>query len=238
MEIKQIKLSRMAVFCYLVADENTKTCALIDPAFDTDRILSEADRLQYRVTHIINTHGHSDHTAGNQGIKAATGARLLIHELDAGRLGKVMHKTFSRILGGKGSPRPDGLQHDDDFVRIGETPLRVIHTPGHTPGSICLYTEGHLFTGDTLFVGAVGRIDLPGGSRLQMRMSFREKIFTLPADTTVWPGHDYGRAPTSTLRKLKPVVPALSCWAAARCGSARRRAVAESPKRMERKLTL
>jgi glyoxylase-like metal-dependent hydrolase (beta-lactamase superfamily II) len=98
MEIKQIRLARMAVFCYLLGDENSKTCALIDPAFDTDRILSEAQRLQYRITHIINTHGHSDHTAGNQAVKAATGAQLLIHELDADRLGKVLHNTFSRLL--------------------------------------------------------------------------------------------------------------------------------------------
>ena len=210
MEIKQIRLSRMAVFCYLLGDEKTGTCALIDPAFDTDRILAEAHRLKYRVTHVINTHGHSDHTAGNQAILAATGARLLIHEQDAGRLGKLLHSTFSRILGGKGSPRPDVLLHDDDTVRIGETHLKVIHTPGHSPGSICLYASGHLFSGDTLFVGAVGRTDLPGGSRLQMRVSFQEKIFPLPAETIVWPGHDYGSTPTSTLgreRETNPFIP-------------------------------
>ena len=210
MEIKQIRLSRMAVFCYLIGDEKTRTCALIDPAFDTDRILAEAHRFKYRASHIINTHGHSDHTAGNQAIKAATGARLLIHQLDADRLGKVLHSAFSRILGGKGSPRPDRRLRDDDIVRIGGTEIKVIHTPGHSPGSICLYANGHLFTGDTLFVGAVGRIDLPGGSRLQMRMSFQDKIFTLPEETIVWPGHDYGPAPTSTLgreKKTNPFIP-------------------------------
>jgi glyoxylase-like metal-dependent hydrolase (beta-lactamase superfamily II) len=210
MEIKQLRLARMAVFCYLVGDENTRTCAVIDPAFETDRILSEAERMQYRITHIINTHGHSDHTAGNRAIKAATGAKLLIHELDAGRLGKMMHTTFSRILGGKGSPRADGLLHDADLIRVGQTRLRILHTPGHTPGSVCLFADGHLFTGDTLFVGAVGRIDLPGGSRLQMRMSLREKIFTLPGDTIVWPGHDYGPTPRSTIaheRNTNPFIP-------------------------------
>jgi len=210
MEIIQIKLARMAVFCYLLGDEHTKTCALVDPAFDTDRILSEARRLQYRITHIINTHGHSDHTAGNRAIKAATGAQLLIHELDAHRLGKVLHNTFSRMLGGKGSPRPDVLLRDDDTVRIGETDLKVLHTPGHTPGSICLYADRNLFTGDTLFVGAVGRTDLPGGSRLQLRMSLREKVFTLPGETVVWPGHDYGPTYTSTIaheQKTNPFIP-------------------------------
>ena len=110
-----------------------------------------------------------------------------------------MHNTFSRLLGGKGSPPPDVLMHDGDIVKIGDTHLKILHTPGHTPGSVCLYSEGNLFTGDTLFVGAVGRVDLPGGSRLQMRMSFNEKIFTLPGDTVVWPGHDYGPTPTSTI---------------------------------------
>ena len=210
MEIKQIRLSRMAVFCYLIGDEKTRTCALIDPAFDTDRILAEARRLKYRVTHIINTHGHSDHTAGNQAIQAATGARLLIHEQDADRLGKLLHSTFSRILGGRGSPRPDRRLRDDDIIRIGGTEINVIHTPGHSPGSICLYMNGNLFAGDTLFVGAVGRIDLPGGSRLQMRMSFRDKIFTLPEETIVWPGHDYGPVPSSTIgheQKTNPFIP-------------------------------
>lgn len=190
----------MANFCYLLGDEVSKTCALIDPAFETDRILAEADRLQYRVTHIINTHGHSDHTAGNGAIQAATGAKLLIHELDAGRLGKIVHRSFSRILGGKGSPAPDILLKDNDLIQIGEdTSLRVIHTPGHTPGSICLYTTGHIFTGDTMFVGAVGRTDLPGGSSDQLLASIKDRLFTLPGSTIVWPGHDYGPSPTSTI---------------------------------------
>ena len=198
----------MVNFCYLVGDEPSKTCGLIDPAFETDRILAAADRLNYRVTHIINTHGHSDHTAGNEAIKAATGARLLIHELDANRLGKVVHKTFSRILGGKGSPVPDVLLKDNDLIHIGDgINLRVVHTPGHTPGSMCLYSEGHIFTGDTLFVGAVGRTDLPGGSSKQLLASIQEKIYTLPGSTIVWPGHDYGPYPSSTIEQEKHTNP-------------------------------
>jgi len=198
----------MANFCYLVGDKSLKTCALIDPAFETDRILAEAGGLGYRVTHIINTHGHSDHTAGNEAIKTATGAKLLIHEVDANRLGKVVHKTFSRILGGKGSPAPDVLLNDNDLIQIGDgTNLRVIHTPGHTPGSICLYSDGHIFTGDTLFVGAVGRTDLPGGSSKQLRTSIQEKIYTLPGSTIVWPGHDYGPSPSSTIEQEKHTNP-------------------------------
>ena len=198
----------MVNFCYLVGDEASKTCALIDPAFETDRILAETKRQEYRVTHIINTHGHSDHTAGNEAIKTATGAQLLIHELDANRLGKVVHRTFSRILGGKGSPVPDVLLKDNDLIQIGDgINLRVIHTPGHTPGSICLYSDGHIFSGDTLFVGAMGRTDLPGGSSRQLLASIQEKIYTLPGSTIVWPGHDYGPYPSSTVEQEKHANP-------------------------------
>ena len=197
----------MANFCYLIGDEDSKTCALIDPAFETDRILAEGQNLGYKITHIINTHGHSDHTAGNRAIKTATGADLLIHALDAGRLGKVLHSTFSRVLGGKGSPGADVLLQDSDVIQIGAVHLKVLHTPGHTPGSVCLYTEGHVFTGDTIFVGAVGRTDLPGGSMKQLVSSIHEKIYTLPGNTVIWPGHDYGPTPSSTVQQEKDTNP-------------------------------
>jgi len=207
MEIKQIRLVKMANFCYLVGDEGSQTCALIDPAFETNRILATVNDLGYRVTHIINTQGHSDHTAGNEAIKSATDAKLLIHADDAGRLGKVLHSTFSRVLGGKGSPRADGLLQDNDIIHIGAVRLKVLHTPGHTAGGICLYSEGHVFTGDSLFVGAVGRTDLPGGSMIQLLSSIHEKIYSLPGGTVVWPGHDYGPTPSSTVQQEKDTNP-------------------------------
>lgn len=194
-------------FCYIVGDEATQTCALIDPAFETDRILKQAAAEGLQVSHIINTHGHSDHTAGNQAIKAATGAKLLIHGLDAVRLGKMLHKTFSRVLGGKGSPGADVLLKDNDKINIGKTELTVLHTPGHTPGCICLFGDGNVFTGDTLFVQAVGRTDLPGGSLKQLLLSVREKIYTLPGDTIVWPGHHYGPTPSTTVEIEKNTNP-------------------------------
>jgi len=207
MQLTQIRLAKMANFCYLIGDEVSKTCVLIDPAFETDRILAEVDNMGYRVTHIINTHGHSDHTAGNDAIKAHTGAKLLIHAKDAGRLGKVLHSTFSRIIGGKGSPEADVLLQDNDVIQIGAVRLKVLHTPGHTAGGICLYSAGHIFTGDTLFVGAVGRTDLPGGSMKQLLNTIHEKIYTLPGDTVVWPGHDYGPTPSSTVQREKDTNP-------------------------------
>ncbi len=199
MMVKQIKLSKMDTFGYVIGDQQTKTCALIDPAFDTQRILKIAGEMGFKVTHVINTHCHSDHTAGNKAIMAATGAKLLIHEADAGRLSTIVNSAFSRVLGGKSSPKPDVLLQDNDDIFIGTTRLKTIHTPGHTPGGICLYVQGHVFTGDTLFVEAVGRTDLPGGSSGQLLRSIQEKIYTLPGDTIVWPGHDYGPTPSSTV---------------------------------------
>jgi len=201
MQILQIRLQRMLVFCYAVADEESRTCALIDPAFEVARILTVVDRERYRVTHIVNTHGHSDHTAGNAAIKRATGARILIHQADAERLTGMVNRGLSLMLGGRPSPGPDGLLTDNDKIAIGASTLEVIHTPGHTPGSICLYTEGHLFTGDTLFVGGVGRSDLPGGSTEMLARSIRERIFSLPPRTVVWPGHDYGSSSSSTVER-------------------------------------
>ncbi len=199
MEIKQIGLAKMATFCYMIGDDSTKTCALIDPAFETQRILSEVGTAGYKVTYVINTHGHSDHSAGNASIISATGAKLLIHRADAKKLSGFSSSAFSRLLGGKGSPKPDILLKDKDVIEIGKSFLTVIHTPGHTEGGICLYSPGHIFTGDTLFVGAVGRTDLPGGSMKQLLQSIHEKIFSLPGNTRVWPGHDYGPFPYSTI---------------------------------------
>ena len=197
----------MATFFYIVADEVSKTCALIDPAFETDKILMEAETNGYRVSHLINTHCHSDHSAGNASVINATGAKFLIHELDAHRLEKALNRTLSRFLGGKGSPRPDILLKDGDRIEIGEIMIEVIHTPGHTPGGICLYTKGNIFTGDTLFVSGIGRTDLSGGSASQLIESIHERIYTLQDETIVWPGHDYGPSPSSTVAHEKMTNP-------------------------------
>ncbi len=199
MDIRQIKLSRMDTFCYLIADETTKKCALVDPAFDTGRILKTVKSAGYTVVYVINTHGHADHCAGNAAIIKATGAKLMIHEKDAGRLKGMVGSVFSAALGGRPSPKPDVLLKDSDTIAIGDITLTVLHTPGHTPGGICLYTSGHVFTGDTLFVGGVGRTDLPGGSTRTLLTSIKTRIYSLPDDTVVWPGHDYGQTPSSTV---------------------------------------
>ena len=207
MEVKAIYLPQMANFCYMVGDETTRTCAVIDPAFDPQKILSKVKEAGFSITHVINTHGHSDHTSGNAAIIEATGAQLCIHKADADQVTRLLTRLLSRFMGGKGSPKPSRLLDDNDIINIGETELKVIHTPGHTQGSICIYADGHLFTGDTLFVGAVGRTDLPGGSFKQLLASVHEKIYTLPGETIVWPGHDYGPSPSSTIETEKQTNP-------------------------------
>jgi hydroxyacylglutathione hydrolase len=207
MEVKQIYLPQMENFAYLIGDPSSRTCAIIDPAFDPQKILNTAASNDYIITHVINTHGHSDHTSGNAAIIEATGARLCIHRADSGQVTRLMTRAISRILGGKGSPPPGLILEDNDIITIGAIDLQVLHTPGHTPGSICIYTDGHVFTGDTLFVGAVGRTDLPGGSMLQLIDSIHTKIYTLPPDTIVWPGHDYGQSPSSTVANEKQTNP-------------------------------
>jgi len=203
MNIQQVKLSKMATFCYLIIDDATRTGALIDPAFDTEQLLKKASDQGLQITHVINTHNHSDHTAGNAAVVAATGAKIYIHRLDAAAFGKLFNRGFSRLMGGKGSPPPDVLLEDKDTIKIGATTLAVIHTPGHTPGGICLQAGTHLFTGDTLFVGSAGRTDLPGGNRRQLETSIATRICSLPGETIIWPGHDYGPRPNSTVAREK-----------------------------------
>jgi len=198
-EIIQMRLDTMAVFCYMIGDKGTKTCALIDPAFETKEILNKVSSKEYTLTHVINTHNHADHTSGNASIISKTGAKLLIHKLDAKKLTSIANRTFSKMLGGSKSPTPNTLLDDNDTITIGKTRLKVFHTPGHSPGGICLYIKGNLFTGDTLFVGSAGRTDLRGGSKKALLKSIHEKIYTLPKETKVWPGHDYSGIFNSTV---------------------------------------
>lgn len=203
MEVKQILIPKMDNFTYIVGDPASNKCAVIDPAFDPGRVLDEVRAGGYTLTHVINTHAHSDHTSGNADLIGSTGAQLCIHRDEAASLKKILSKAVSRAMGGKGSPQPDCLLSDGDIIKIGETELRVIHTPGHSPGSICLYAPGHLFAGDTLFVEAVGRTDLPGGSFENLMESIHDKLYCLPDETRVWPGHDYGPEPFSTIGREK-----------------------------------
>ncbi|TAL35272.1 MAG: MBL fold metallo-hydrolase [Spirochaetes bacterium] len=203
MILEQIEVTGMAVYCYLVGDEKTGKGALIDPAGDLDLVFKFVERHGLKIEYVINTHGHWDHTSGNDECVRLTGAQILIHEEDAGQLGRLTSRILSRTLGGKGSPKPERLLHDGDTIAIGTLVMTVVHTPGHTPGGICLLCEDNIFTGDTLFTEGMGRTDLPGGSYGQIMESIRTRILTLPDDTKIWPGHNYGRFPVSTVKEQK-----------------------------------
>jgi len=181
MIIRQLAVGNMDNFCYLVGCEKTRKAVVVDPGADVERIVAEAKKENLDIETIVNTHGHGDHTAGSAALKARTGARVLIHALEAAAV-----------------PDADVRLSGDEDLQVGAITFKVIHTPGHTPGGICLYAEGNLFTGDTLFVGDSGRTDLKGGHRPTLGASIR-RLMTLPDDTVVWPGHDYGPSPSSTI---------------------------------------
>ena len=182
----------MGVCCYIVSCEKTGKAAIIDPGGDEDKILDACDRNNFEVEYIIATHGHPDHVCGIGPIQEATGAKIVMHRADAEFFGRPEVKDYFSMLGLAESPPPDILVEDGDTITFGEETLTVIHTPGHTPGGICLYNDPDCFTGDTLFVGGVGRTDFPGGSMGELSHSIKSKLLTLPPKTIVWPGHGYG----------------------------------------------
>jgi glyoxylase-like metal-dependent hydrolase (beta-lactamase superfamily II) len=192
MIIKQIIVGSMAVCCYIVACEKTKKAAVIDPGGDVDRILAEVDKMGLSVEYIIATHGHPDHVCGNRAIQEATGAKIIMHVDDELFFGKPEVKNYFSMLGLEPSPEADIKVAEGDEITIGEVKFQVLHTPGHTPGGMCLYNAPDLITGDTLFVGGLGRTDFPGGSHEELLNSIRTKLLVLPPETIVWPGHGYG----------------------------------------------
>lgn len=198
MFIEQLQVGQMGVFAYLVGDEESGEAIVIDPAADADGIIAAAEKRKVTIKSIVNTHGHVDHTGGNVDVKRKTGAEIIIHEDDAIMLTDTP-AAMLRMFGAKASPPADRTVRDGDVITAGAVQLKVIHTPGHSPGSIVLYTPGYAFTGDTLFVEAVGRTDLPGGSGRVMFDSIQKKLCVLPEKTVVLPGHNYGSMPTSTI---------------------------------------
>jgi len=210
MEIEQMQVGFMAVFCYIVACPNTKEALVIDPAGDEDKIVRRLKDKGYQLKYIVNTHGHGDHTCGNARVKELTGAKIVMHKLDDQLYNTPEGHSMSRQWGFAPSPPVDVLIGEGDKLVIGDVSLEVMHTPGHSPGGVCLYTPGHVFTGDTLFVGGIGRTDLPGASMEDFMRAIKERLLTLPGDTVVWPGHDYGFKPSSTIEIEKKTNPWLS----------------------------
>lgn len=203
MIIEQIQIGGFDIFCYVLADETTGEAIIVDPGGPADRILARArERGAKKITLIVNTHSHVDHVAGNQEMQAATDAPIAIHEAEADGLANP-NRSMLAMFGASESPSASVLLKDGDKITFGNESVEVIHTPGHTLGGICLYFPGYVLTGDTLFVGGVGRTDLPGGSFPVLQASIRNRLFTLPDETVVLPGHNYGVTPTSTIGREK-----------------------------------
>jgi hydroxyacylglutathione hydrolase len=175
--------------CYLVYCEETRACAVVDPGADPERIVAAIAGLELKPAVVLNTHGHVDHIGGNSDIVGKYRVPLAMHAADTDMLRVSDNIELSLLLGARDSPPPDRLLADGDEVVIGKTSLRVVHTPGHTPGSVGFLHGGVLLSGDTLFCGGVGRTDLAGGSWKDLERSIRERILTLPGETVVLPGH-------------------------------------------------
>ncbi|HWR97714.1 MAG TPA: MBL fold metallo-hydrolase [Candidatus Methanoperedens sp.] len=174
---------------YLVADRATGEAMVIDPGGEPGEILAFLAKERLRCRQIVNTHGHFDHVSGNRALRAATGASLLIHEGDAPMLGEASGRARFFMLYAENSPQADEFLADQEELRVGKEALRVVHTPGHSPGSVTLVAQGRAFCGDLVFHGSVGRTDLPGGSEKMLLASIRKHILTLPDDTVLHPGH-------------------------------------------------
>lgn len=195
MLIKKIVVGPLESNCYLAGDEDTKEVFVIDPGGDYDKIKKIIDQAGLKPKAVINTHGHGDHIGANKEF----GAPVWIHSLDADFLtdpSKNLSGAFGFSLKTKTASR---LLEDGDILSVGKYKLEVIHTPGHTPGSICLKGEGFIFTGDTLFCEGIGRTDFAYGSEEDILLSIKERLFTLDDSYIIYPGH----GPSSTIGKEK-----------------------------------
>ncbi len=183
MIIHQIQVGSMQNFCYVVADEETNECIIIDPSWDLDKIEEVITRNGLKVKYIVNTHHHFDHTIGNKAMADSTGAKIIQHE----------ESTLEHDITIK----------DGDKIQFGNSTLEVVHTPGHSKDSICLIGDGKIFSGDTLFVGNCGRVDLPGGSAKELYHSLFDKLYNMDENLELYSGHNYGSSPVSTIGKEK-----------------------------------
>jgi hydroxyacylglutathione hydrolase len=191
--------AQMLNFAYLVGDKKSRECLLVDPAWDVDSLVEIARKDEMRVVGALASHYHPDHIGGEMMGYVVEGARRLL-EL----VGVKIHvherevPWVKRVCGLSGS---DLQSHaGGDIVRVGEIPVEILHTPGHTEGSACFLVAGtRLVAGDTLFVGSCGRVDLPGGDPEEMYRSLTQRLSRLPDDVVLYPGHDYGERPSATL---------------------------------------
>jgi len=197
-----LTLGALHTNCYIAGCSETREGLIIDPGFDrateAEKVLTRVHQHRLEVKYIVNTHGHPDHTAGNGLLKDATGAPIVIHELDAPKL-TDSSKNLSLLFGLRvTSPPADQTLKEGDIIQAGKVQLKVLHTPGHSKGSITLLGDNVVFTGDTLFAGSIGRYDFPDASYKEIMNSLK-RLATLPDHLKVYPGH----GPTSTIGQEK-----------------------------------
>lgn len=183
MILDQFRLGGLLNFTYLVADQERGDAVIIDPSYGIDAVLRAVDERGVHVRYVLNTHSHEDHIVGNADVRARTGAKIVAHRL----------VPFT----------PDRRVDEGDEVEAGRLKFQVLSTPGHTKDSVLYLFEGHVATGDTLFVGECGRTDLPGGDPSEMFDSLLGRVVRLDDGLVVLPGHDYGVTPTSTIGREK-----------------------------------
>lgn len=205
MIIKKLEVGPIMANCFIVGCENTKEAVVIDPGDDADRILMTLAKSGLKVMYLINTHGHFDHVGANKRMKDVTGAKLAIHPDDEPMLDRLSQSAMMFGLSAEDSPPADILLKDGDEIKFGDITLTVIHTPGHSKGGICLFTKGHLFAGDTLFQGSIGRTDLQGGDYDALIASIKNRLLPLDDDTVVYTGH----GPETTIGSEKQMNPFL-----------------------------
>jgi glyoxylase-like metal-dependent hydrolase (beta-lactamase superfamily II) len=206
----------MVNFVYLIGDRATRECVVVDPAWDVDGILDVVDSDGMTLVGALGTHYHPDHVGGTMfGFTVEGMARLV--ERRPVKLHVNEHEAEGvRIV--TGLDESDLVRHSGgDVLKVGDVEVRFVHTPGHTPGSQCFLVGNRLVSGDTLFVQGCGRVDLPGGDPEQMYESLTQRLAKLPDDTVLYPGHDYGPKPTSTIGEQKREnysmrVPSLDAW--------------------------
>ncbi|PLX95094.1 MAG: MBL fold metallo-hydrolase [Desulfuromonas sp.] len=203
MLIEDLAVGPLQVNAFVIAAAAGGEAIVVDPGEDGEIILKALERHNLTLKLIVNTHGHFDHIGANRFLVEKTGADLALHEADQELLSRAGEHAARYGLQTVASPDPTRLLADGDTVSVGGLTFEVMHTPGHTPGGICLYGDGHLFAGDTLFAGSIGRTDLPGGDHRTLIQGIRRRLMVLPAETVVHPGH----GPDTTIGREKRINP-------------------------------
>jgi hydroxyacylglutathione hydrolase len=191
MILETIAVGPLQENCFILGDSETNEGVVIDPGAEPERILAVVARHGLKIKYLLNTHGHFDHIGGNREVLDATGAELLIHGGDVPFLSRAADVATMYGLNTENSPPPSRLLEDGMELVCGGLVMKVLHTPGHTPGGCCFYLEreGMVITGDTLFRDGVGRTDFPGSSHEALIAGIRSKLLTLPETTKAYPGH-------------------------------------------------